>query len=182
MAVSAGFESWVGSMTEVLAIEPLTCDAFAPFGDVIEFDGRESYSINNGMAERYHAQSAIELHGDEAKAVVSLVHSRKFDMPRKLDHMEYHPLGSQAFIPLDAKPFIVVVAAPGEAPDPDAVRGFVTNGRQGIHYRSGTWHHVLLTPYAEMRFICVDRDGAGNNCIDYHIPEPQQLDLELPSI
>ena len=167
-------------MSDALAIEALTREAFTPFGDVIEFDGRESYPINNGMADRYHAQCEIELDGDEASAVVSLVHSRKFDMPRKLDHMEYHPLGSQAFIPLDAHPFIVVVAAAAEEPDMDGVRGFVTNGRQGIHYRTGTWHHVLLTPYDEMRFICVDRDGAGNNCIDYHIPESRQWSLELP--
>ena len=62
----------------------------------------------------------------------------------------------------------------------EGIRGFVTNGRQGIHYHTGTWHHVLLTPYAEMRFICVDREGAGNNCIDYHIPEARQWLLELP--
>ena len=167
-------------MTDALAIEPLTREAFAPFGDVIEFYGHESYPINNGMADRYHALSEIELDGDGARAVVSLVHSRKFDMPRKLDHMEYHPLGSQAFIPLDTHPFIVVVAAAAQEPDLDGIRGFVTNGRQGIHYRTGTWHHVLLTPYDEMRFICVDRDGAGNNCIDYHIPESRQWSLELP--
>lgn len=171
---------WVGSMTDKLTIEPLTRDAFAPFGDVIEFEGRESYLINNGMADRYHAQSAIQLAGDEARAVVSLVHSRQFDMPRKLDHMEYHPLGSQAFIPLDAQPFIVVVGEAAEAPDLDKIRGFVTNGRQGIHYHVGTWHHVLLTPYQEMRFICVDRDGAGNNCVDYHIPESRQYLLVCP--
>ena len=167
-------------MPEVLPIEPLNRDGFAPFGDVIEFEGRESYPINQGMADRYHAQSTIELDGEEAKAVVSLVHSRQYEMPRKLDHLECHPLGSQAFIPLDSQPFIVVVAAPAEEPDLDRVCAFVTNGRQGIHYRTGTWHHVLLTPYAEMRFICVDRDGAGNNCIDYHIPESRQWLLQMP--
>lgn len=168
-------------MTEVLTIQTLTRDGFAPFGDVLEFEDRESYPINNGKADRYHAQAAIELAGDDARAVVSLVHSRKFDMPRKLDHMEYHPLGSQAFIPLNSHPFIVVVAAAAAEPDLGQVRGFVTNGRQGIHYHAGTWHHVLLTPYDAMRFICVDRDGAGNNCIDYHIPESRQLILQLPS-
>ena len=182
MVVSVGFEYWADSMTEVLPIEPLSREAFAPFGDVIEFDGRESYEINNGMADRYHAQSAIELHGNESKAVISLVHSRKFEMPRKLDHMEYHPLGSQAFIPLDAQPFIVVVGAAADEPDLERIRGFVTNGRQGIHYHTGTWHHVLLTPYAEMRFICVDRDGAGNNCIDFHIPESRQWLMECPEV
>ena len=88
--------------------------------------------------------------------------------------------GSQAFLPLDSSPFIVVVAPAAAEPELTEVRGFLTNGRQGIHYRSGTWHHVLLTPYREMRFICVDRAGTGDNCVDFHIPENRQYRLELP--
>ena len=45
--------------------------------------------------------------------------------------------------------------------------------------RLGTWHHVLLTPYAPMRFVCVDRAGPGDNCIDFNIPEPDQPLLQL---
>lgn len=167
-------------MAKVLEIKPLTSAAFASFGDVIEFEGNESYPINNGMADRYHALANVELGGDDARAVVSLVASKKFELPRKVDHMEYHPHGSQAFIPLDASPFIVVVSAAGSAPDVTSLRAFVTNGQQGINYRAGTWHHVLLTPYAAMRFICVDRDSPDDNCVDFHIAEADQPLLELP--
>ena len=59
-------------------------------------------------------------------------------------------------------------------------QAFVTNGKQGINYRAGTWHHVLLTPYAAMRFVCVDRDSPDDNCVDFHIPESDQPLLELP--
>lgn len=167
-------------MTSLLEIKPLTAAAFAPFGDVIEFEGNESYPINNGMADRYHALASVELDGDHASAVVSLVASKKFEMPRSVDHMEFHPHGSQAFIPLDASPFIVVVSAAGPAPEVAELHAFVTNGQQGINYHARTWHHVLLTPYAAMRFICVDRDSPDDNCIDYHIPESAQPLLELP--
>jgi len=167
-------------MASVLEIKPLTAAAFASFGDVIEFEGNESYPINNGMADRYHAQANVELGGDHALAVVSLVASKKFQMPRKVDHMEFHPHGSQAFIPLDASPFIVVVSAASSAPDVAALHAFVTNGKQGINYHAGTWHHVLLTPYAAMRFICVDRESPDDNCVDFHIPEAEQPWLELP--
>ena len=167
-------------MPDRLQIKPLGREAFAPFGDVIEFDGNDCYPINNGMADRYHALARVELGGDDAGAVISLVNSRKFDLPRRVDHMEYHPHGSQAFIPLDDSPFIVVVAAAGPAPDLDRLQAFVTNGQQGINYHAGTWHHVLLTPYAEMRFVCVDRDSPDDNCIDFHIPESDQPLLELP--
>ncbi|MDH3629487.1 MAG: ureidoglycolate lyase [Gammaproteobacteria bacterium] len=167
-------------MVDALRIQPLTSSGFAPFGDVVEFEGHDSFPINKGMADRYHALADVELVGEQARAIISLVDSREFDMPRKVDHLEYHPLGSQAFLPLDANSFIVVVAPAANEPDLGKLAAFVTNGRQGINYRLGTWHHVLLTPYAAMRFICVDRTGPGDNCIDFFIPESDQLLLELP--
>ena len=165
---------------EALQIQPLTREAFMPYGDVIETDDRESFFINNGMAERFHALAQIEAMGKDAGAIISLVKSRKYDMPRKLDHVEHHPLGSQAFIPLDETPFILVVARAGESPQAEAFEAFVTNGRQGINYHPGTWHHVLLTPYAAMTFLCIDRAGSGNNCIDHFFEEDQQRLLEMP--
>ena len=166
-------------MDNKLVIQPLSSAGFAAFGDVIEFEGHDSFPINKGMADRYHALAEIELAGEQAHAIISLVDSRKFELPRKVDHLEHHPLGSQAFLPLDASPFIVAVCPAGNAPELDKLQAFVTNGRQGINYRLGTWHHVLLTPYAAMRFICVDRSGPGDNCIDFFIPESEQCLLEL---
>jgi ureidoglycolate lyase len=150
-------------MPDKLAVQPLTSAGFAPFGDVVEFEGHDSFPINKGMADRYHALADVELAGEQARAIISLVESRKFDLPRRVDHLEYHPLGSQAFLPLDASPFIVVVCSAADQPQLDKLQAFVTNGRQGINYRLGTWHHVLLTPYAAMRFICVDRTGPGDS-------------------
>jgi len=167
-------------MSSVMEIKPLTQAGFAPYGDVIESENRKSFFINNDMAERFHNLSAVEVAGENASAVISLVHSKQFDMPCKVDHIENHPLGSQAFIPLDDSPFIVVVGKVAETPDISRLEAFVTNGQQGINYHTGTWHHVLLTPYAPMRFICVDRVGSGNNCIDFYIDEAEQYQLKLP--
>ncbi|MFV2032653.1 MAG: ureidoglycolate lyase, partial [Gammaproteobacteria bacterium] len=122
---------------EKLAVIPLTRDAFAPYGDVVESEGRDSYLINNGMAERFHALARVETKGDNACPVISLVKSKKFELPRSVDHVEYHPQGSQAFLPLDQTPFVVVVAKAGDAPTPDQLQAFVTNGRQGINYHAG---------------------------------------------
>lgn len=162
-----------------MLVKPLTQAGFAPYGDVIESEGRKSFFINNDMAERFHNLAKVDVLGDDAAAIISLVHSKLFDMPRKVDHVENHPLGSQAFLPLDDSPFIVVVGKAGEMPEVNQLEAFVTNGQQGINYHAGTWHHVLLTPYSAMRFICVDRVGSGNNCIDYFIDEAVQQSLEL---
>lgn len=162
-----------------LPVKPLSRDAFAAFGDVVESEGRDSYFINNGMAERFNELARVETRGEGSCPIISLVKSKKFELPRKVDHVEYHPHGSQAFLPLDNTPFVVVVARAGEAPAPEDLQAYVTNGKQGINYHVGTWHHVLLTPYAAMDFICVDRAGEGDNCVDYHYPETQQLTLQL---
>jgi len=162
-----------------LKVKPLTQLNFAPYGDVIESEERDSFFINNEMAERFHALAKVEVIGDNAKAVISLVKSKKFELPRKVDHVEHHPLGSQAFIPVDETPFIVVVAKAGDSPSADELQAFVTNGKQGINYHPATWHHVLLTPYAAMTFICIDRVGSGKNCIDFTFENSQQRQLEI---
>ncbi|MEM9971181.1 MAG: ureidoglycolate lyase, partial [Pseudomonadota bacterium] len=41
-------------MAATLRIEPLTKDAFAPFGDVIEATGAADVIINQGRCERFH--------------------------------------------------------------------------------------------------------------------------------
>ena len=167
---------------ENLAVVPLTREAFAPYGDVVESEGRDSYFINNGMAERFHALAQVETRGDGSYPVISLVKSKRFELPRRVDHVEHHPLGSQAFLPLSDTPFVVVVAAAGDEPTPDQLQAFVTDGRQGINYLAGTWHHVLLTPYNALDFICVDWVGEGNNCIDYFFDAHQHRELLIPQV
>ena len=167
-------------MNNRLMVKPLTQADFSPFGDVIESDGRDSFPINNGMAERFHQLARVETKGKQSCPVISLVKSKRFDLPHSVDHVEYHPFGSQAFIPLDQTPFIVVVAKAGKPPLADDLKAFMTNGKQGINYHTGTWHHVLLTPYAAMDFICVDRVGEGDNCIDHYYSEDQYRELVFP--
>ena len=166
-------------MSGVLEVRALTRDGFEAFGDVIESEGRESFFINDGMAERFHALSRVDVGGEGASAGISLVRSRKFELPHRVDHVEYHPLGSQAFLPLDDTPFVVVVAAAGVAPEPADLRAFITDGRQGINYHRGTWHHVLLTPFAAMDFICIDRLGGGDNCVDHVFAPGMRLELAI---
>lgn len=162
-----------------LRIEPLTQTNFSPFGEVIESADRDSFLINNGMAERFHALARVDIKGDDAHPVISLVKSQQYHLPRKVDHIECHPLGSQAFVPLDQTRFVIVVAKAGNPPQAHDLTAFITNGHQGINYHTGTWHHVLLTPYAAMNFICIDRTGSGNNCIDHYFEENQQYELQI---
>ncbi len=93
-----------------IEIKPLTREAFAPFGDVIETENAHSFPINGGKCTRYHDLAKIETAGDKGRPMISLVRGEPYPLPLKLTMVERHPLGSQAFIPLTDNPFLVVVS------------------------------------------------------------------------
>jgi len=140
----------------MIAIEPLDAAAFQPFGKVIEADPATTIEINSGFTTRFHALAQADV--GQGAAILSIFRGR----PRALEiaMMERHPLGSQAFMPLNGQDWLVVVA---ENPTPDSCRAFLCRGDQGVQYGAGVWHHPLLVLGAAQDFLVVDRSGAGNN-------------------
>lgn len=147
-----------------LAAEPLTAAAFAPFGDVIDGSGHAPILINGGMTERFHDLARVDVAAGGGQPLISLFHARPYALPLRVLALERHPLGSQAFVPLDGQAFLVIVAPAGAAPAAGAVRAFLTNGRQGVNYHRGVWHHSLVVFGQPSRFVVVDRGGPGANC------------------
>ena len=82
----------------------------------------------------------------------------------KIDMMEKHPLGSQAFIPMKDTTFLVFVAPQGEKPDLSKVESFIIPTGIGINYKPGIWHFPLIST-EDMNFLVVDRKGSGNNLV-----------------
>ena len=150
-----------------LKAEPLTPEAFAPFGDVIDTRTADYFPINAGRTRRYHDLAKVETLGEQARTLISIFVSQPVSLPLELDFLERHPQGSQAFMPLHDERFVVVVAPPGDSIEPDEVRAFVTDGRQGVNYRAGTWHAIQSVLEREGEFLVVDRGGEGNNCDEY---------------
>ncbi|KAA8692884.1 Ureidoglycolate lyase [Pseudomonas caricapapayae] len=161
-----------------LIIEPLTKEAFAPFGDVIETDGSDHFMINNGSTMRFHRLADVQTAHPDDKAIISIFRAEALQMPLTIGMLERHPLGSQAFIPLLGNPFLIVVAPVGDAPESALTRAFVSNGRQGINYHRGVWHHPVLTIEKQDDFLVVDRSGEGNNCDEHYFAESQLLVLD----
>ena len=156
-----------------LKAEPLTREGFAPFGDVIESEGAKHFAINAGTIERFHDLAQVDLGEEEGgRTLVSIAECNvAAELPYRVTFVERHPLGSQAFVPLDDTPLMVLVAPAGESVSPDALRAFVSNGRQGINYHRGIWHLPLISLCKGQRMLIVDRGGPGGNCEEYHFPE-----------
>ncbi|MBT2784990.1 MULTISPECIES: ureidoglycolate lyase [unclassified Halomonas] len=150
-----------------LKAEPLTAEAFAPFGDVMDARTSTSFPINAGRTQRHHDLAKVETLGENAHTLINIFVSQPITLPLELTFLERHPQGSQAFMPLHQERFIVVVAPPGEHINPEDVRAFVTDGRQGVNYRAGTWHAIQSVLEREGEFLVVDRGGDGNNCDEF---------------
>ncbi|TRX73331.1 ureidoglycolate lyase [Pseudomonas mangiferae] len=161
-----------------LTLEPLTKAAFAPFGEVLETDGSDFFMINNGSTRRYHRLASVETSDPDDRAILSIFRADALAMPLTVRMLERHPLGSQAFMPLLGRPFLIVVAPVGERPAPDRVRAFLSDGRQGVNYRRGVWHHPVLALEGPDDFLVVDRTGAGNNCDEHFFTEDELLLLD----
>ena len=162
-----------------LELEALTAEGFSAYGDVIECAGHDSFQINNGMADRYHALARVEVDQPDGIPIISLVTSRKYTMPHIINMVERHPLGSQAFIPLEKTPFVIIVARQTEQEGNFKLNAFMTNGEQGINYFPGTWHGLLLTPIEAMTFVCVDRSGPGENCDEFYFDKANQYLIDM---
>ena len=156
--------------------EPLTAEAFAPFGDVIEAsDHAEQIAINYGQTTRFNDLARIDVAGGHA--IVSIFRGRPLDPPH-LKIFERHPLGSQSFTPLQGRPFLVAVAPPGDL-NPAAIRVFRAEGHQGVNYAKGVWHHYLLPLGAESDFLVLDRDGPGENLDEIELAPTDQIAVRL---
>jgi ureidoglycolate lyase len=160
-----------------LAIEPLTRAAFEPFGDVIELEGAKQIPINLGTTIRFHDLCRVDVTDQGGHAIVNLFRGQPRVLPFECKMMERHPLGSQAFIPLDDRPYLVVVA-PAGALDEAKIRAFVTRGWQGVNYAKGVWHHPLLALGKVSDYIVVDRGGEGHNLNEQDLRESLWLTEE----
>lgn len=160
-------------MSREIRTEPLTREAFAPYGDVIEAAGAPDRIINEGLCGRHHDLARLDF-GEEGRAGISVFDAEPRALPYRLDLLERHPDGSQAFLPLSLAAFLVIVA-PDEEGRPGTPRAFVTTPGQGINLLRNTWHGVLTPLAAPGLFAVVDRIGPGANLQEHRLEVPWQI-------
>lgn len=155
--------------------EPLTRSAFEPFGEIISLAAARSsvgepILINNGCCERFSDLAGLDI--ADAAVGLSLFNAKARAKPVSVDLLERHPLGSQAFIPMNPFAFLVVVAAEGIGA-PQTPQVFITDGQQGVNIRRNTWHGVLtvLDPQGGL-FAVIDYVGKKENLQEHKLQPP----------
>lgn len=163
-------------MTNKLKSTPLTREAFAPFGDVIEMEGSAHITINQGFAERFNDLAHVDVETEGGSTNVSLFLGQPRPSPIAIKLMERHPLGSQIFFPLQDRPWLIVVCE--DVNDFATYRALTATGSQGVNYARNVWHHPLLVLDGDSRFLIVDRKGPGNNLEEVWLADDFAFTLE----
>jgi len=160
-------------MTTHLKAGLLTAEALAPYGDLLDASGPPDKLINRGRCGRYHDRARLDF--SAGRAGISIFRAETATLPLTLQMVERHPEGSQAFIPMSADPFLVVVAR-DENGIPRDPKAFLTEPGQAINFHRGTWHGVL-TPLSEPGlFAVVDRIGDGANLEEHWFEDEYVID------
>ncbi|KAJ7496105.1 galactose-binding domain-like protein [Mycena galericulata] len=198
--------SWDSMAVPVL---PLTPEAFAPFGKVIQAygdhtaapKGTKITSANYGTASKFHKLTLLaSSYPPEVEATTGLSVYRcnplegiSDDGTVELKTMERHPFTNQAFIPMGrgsgeglADPgsaYLVVVAknAADGGPDSTTVRAFVASAAQGIAYDTAVWHQPMTVLRKALDFTCVETQVGDGRSADCEIVELEgTVRLKIP--
>ncbi|MDG1947684.1 MAG: ureidoglycolate lyase, partial [Amylibacter sp.] len=143
-----------------LQTQPLTTNAFKAFGEIIDATGEPDKIINQGLCGRYHNLAQLDF--TTGKAGLSIFNAEARSLPFKLEMMERHPEGSQAFIPMHQYPFLIIVSHDKNGV-PDTPISFISKPGQGINIFKNTWHGGLCPLHSPGLFAVIDRIGEGPN-------------------
>ena len=162
-------------MTErIIKPIPMTKENFSKFGDMIGTENIKPIEINNGYANRFDDIAKIDTSKNNGETTISIFSALKRSFPLKIDMMEKHPLGTQAFIPMKETTFLTLVAPEGKKLEMDKIESFVVPKGKGVNYKTGIWHFPLIST-EDMDFLVVDRKGPGENLIVENLDQEEIL-------
>jgi ureidoglycolate lyase len=158
-------------MNRKLVAEPITEEAFAPFGRILRRPpsaGRSDYT-DSLMNRRDGATPCFRTSLTEPSA-----------LPLSTRTMERHEFSSQAFLPVDAGRYLVMVApkAADGGPDIDGARLFVVDGTTGISYDADVWHHPMTVLDRPATFATVMFNDGGSGDEEF-VELPVDIELTI---
>ncbi|WP_437976255.1 ureidoglycolate lyase [Sorangium sp. So ce295] len=167
-----------------IAAHSLSPAAYAPYGDILMASphGEPGRPANQGTARRFDHLAAIEnLRPGHASLNVSVFRcAPRSSFPLPIALLEKHPGSTQAFVPMSARRYLVVVALGGDRPELTTLGAFIAHGAQGITYRPGVWHHPMIALDAEADFVCLSwEDGSPGDCAVVEYAESERIAVAI---
>ncbi|MBN1206893.1 MAG: ureidoglycolate lyase [Myxococcaceae bacterium] len=162
-------------MGEALRAQPLTREAFAPFGDVIGLELAGGTSANQGTATRYDRVAQLASSRPGAQPNLAVFRSVAKALPFEVRLLERHPCSTQLFVPLACRRFLVVVCPDDARGEPAVARlhAFVCGPGQGVNYRAGVWHHPIIALDEAADFLMLAwEDGTARDCEERPLSAP----------
>ena len=151
-------------MKIIIKPKKITRKNFQKYGDLISVKKKKSININDGYAKRFDNLCRINTSSKKGKTIMSIFSAKKRKFPMNIKMMEKHPLGSQAFVPMNETTFLVFVAPKGKRPNTKKIKSFIVPKQTGVNYKPGIWHFPLIST-KNMNFLVIDRKGIGNNLV-----------------
>jgi ureidoglycolate lyase len=147
-----------------LKVQPMTREAFAPFGVLIDSRGSVEIDLGEGQPSLTGATSEWR--------------------PFSFDFMARHKRTMQVFSPLVSSQFVIAVAPPNDddAPDVDRVVAFLVDGRLPYAYHKGTWHTLPFPIKEWASYLVVDRAGTLDDdwdLVDLKVTRQTVFEIEL---
>jgi len=131
-----------------LTPQPLTPEAFAPYGRVVTMPAKSERIYFGALIENLRPQAGLGLSYSVMDGV---------SLPCRLQLFERHEFSAQAFLPMNGTRYLVTVCPDdGQGrPDPTRAVAFIAGPEQGVIYAAGTWHHPMtsLTPVGQFTVV-----------------------------
>lgn len=160
-------------MRQVVA-QPLTPEAFAPFGQVVSAGLRQGIAANQGTAVRFDRAAELLSARPDATPNLAVFRSVAKSLPFEVRLLERHPCSTQAFLPMICERFLVCVAPTRADGTPDVANllAFLCGPGQGINYAADVWHHPILALDGPAEFAMLAwEDGSPQDCVEFPLSE-----------
>ncbi len=147
-----------------LKVRPMTREAFAPFGVLIDSRGSVEIDLGEGRPSLTGATSEWR--------------------PFSFDFMARHKRTMQVFSPMVSSQSVIAVAPPNDsdAPDVDRVVAFLVDGRLPYAYHKGTWHTPPFPIKEWASYLVVDRAGTLDDdweLVDLKVTRQTVFEIDL---
>lgn len=159
-----------------IKIEPLTKQAFAPFGEYYDFANPDGYALS-GELHCFYPDRVTAYHGKLVGFSPITVKKPKI---MKITQVEYHTTTAEIIIPLNDDMILHVAPPSAGKPVPEHTKAFLVPKNTLIKMNSCVWHLAPLPANSNKltALIILPECTYMNDCTVVDLSEEQQFIIE----